>query len=169
MRPALRRYVAPSAPAVAAETWPRRLRRAVRHLCLGGSRRNLRGWLVQVCYRSALRQRKRRARRDSREAPWEPHLVDGVSDAAANPEDELAAHRRQHRLQAVVRALPSRDRQCLYLRADGLPYRAIATTPASHWERRKSIARRSGAVQCVEEQEYTMSHTPSAIHETSCC
>jgi RNA polymerase sigma-70 factor (ECF subfamily) len=32
------------------------------------------------------------------------------------------------RLRTVVRALPERDRQCLFLRAEGLRYRDIART-----------------------------------------
>ena len=38
----------------------------------------------------------------------------------------MVAGQRQSHLQAVVRALPDRDRQCLQLRAEGLRYREIA-------------------------------------------
>jgi RNA polymerase sigma-70 factor (ECF subfamily) len=128
--PGLRRYVQSCGlpPDAAEDVVQEAFVALFRHLCLGGSRRNLRGWLVRVCYRSALRQRKRRARRDGREVPWEPRLADVLACSEASPEDQLAADRRQYRLRAVVRALPERDRQCLYLRADGLPYRQIATT-----------------------------------------
>jgi len=51
-----------------------------------------------------------------------------VIDPAANPEQQLADDRRVRRLRAVVRALPERDRQCLFLRAEGLGYRDIAKT-----------------------------------------
>lgn len=126
--PALRRYVRSCGLSsdVADDVVQDAFTALFRHLCLGGSRRNLRGWLVRVCYRSALKQRERRARRHRREAPWEPQLIEAVVDPAASPEDQLAEDRRQHRLRAVVQALPGRDRQCLYLRADGLPYREIA-------------------------------------------
>ena len=49
-------------------------------------------------------------------------------DPAANPEQQLADDRRVRRLRAVVRALPERDRQRLFLRAEGLGYRDIAKT-----------------------------------------
>jgi len=126
--PGLRRYVRSCGltPDAAEDVVQDAFLALFRHLCLGGSRRNLRGWLVQVCYRSALKQRERGARRDRRETPWAPHLVNTAIDPTDSPEARLSAHRRQRRLRAVVRALPWRDRQCLYLRADGLPYRDIA-------------------------------------------
>jgi RNA polymerase sigma-70 factor, ECF subfamily len=99
-----------------------------RHLRGGGSQANLHGWLVVVTHRLSLKQRERRARRDRREAPLEPaatHMMTGTDD---DPEAILADGRRRRRLRAVVRALPARDRQCLYLRAEGLPYRDIART-----------------------------------------
>jgi RNA polymerase sigma-70 factor (ECF subfamily) len=54
------------------------------------------------------------------------HAVDRVTDPAANPEQQLVDDRRTRRLRAVVLALPERDRQCLFLRAEGLRYREIA-------------------------------------------
>jgi RNA polymerase sigma-70 factor (ECF subfamily) len=47
------------------------------------------------------------------------------ADPALNPEEHLAASRRQQRLLALVAALPKQDRMCLYLRAEGLRYREI--------------------------------------------
>jgi len=126
--PGLRRYVRSCGltPDAAEDVVQDAFLALFRHLCLDGSRRNLRGWLVQVCYRSALKHRERSARRDRRETPWEPHLVDSVIDPGDDPEAQLSTDRQQSRLRAVVRALPWRDRQCLYLRAEGLPYRDIA-------------------------------------------
>ncbi len=126
--PGLRRYVRSCGltPEAAEDVVQDAFLALFRHLCLGGSRRNLRGWLVQVSYRSALKHRERRARRDRREAPWDPQLADAVIDPADDPETQLSEDRRQRRLRAVMRALPGRDRQCLYLRAEGLPYRDIA-------------------------------------------
>ena len=49
-------------------------------------------------------------------------------DPAANPEEQLADVQRRRRLRAVLRAIPERDRQCLFLRAEGLCYRDIAKT-----------------------------------------
>ena len=99
-----------------------------RHLQLGRSRANLRGWIFRVGHNLALRHRERAARRNRREGTWDLELVDRVIDPAANPEQRLADDRRTRRLRAVVRALPERDRQCLFLRAEGICYRDIART-----------------------------------------
>lgn len=97
-----------------------------RHLSLGRSRENLQGWLFQVSYRTALKSRERLARRQRREAPWEPGAAESVADTAENPETRMVRRQRRRRLQAIVDALPERDRQCLFLRAEGLRYREIA-------------------------------------------
>ena len=94
-----------------------------RHLRLGRSRANLR-----VGHNQALKHREKAARRHRWEGTWDARLVDRVIDPAANPEQQLADDRRVRRLRAVVRALPERDRQCLFLRAEGLGYRDIAKT-----------------------------------------
>ncbi len=47
-------------------------------------------------------------------------------DSAANPEEAAVHSQTAERLLAVVRALPEQDRQCLFLRAEGLRYREIA-------------------------------------------
>lgn len=99
-----------------------------RHLRLGRSRANLRGWISRVGHNLALKHRERAARRHRWEGTWDVELVDRVIDPAANPEQQLADDRRVRRLRAVVLALPERDRQCLFLRAEGLRYRDIART-----------------------------------------
>ncbi len=95
-----------------------------RHLLRDGNRSNLRGWVFRVARNLAL---KRRARRS-----WSARIVlaggsvrDRI-DPGSNPEERLLAGQRQSHLQAVIRALPHRDRQCLQLRAEGLRYRDIA-------------------------------------------
>ncbi len=99
-----------------------------RHLRLGRSRANLRGWIFRVGHNLALKQRENAARRQRREGTWDVLLVERVIDSAANPEQQLANDRRTRRLRAAVRVLPERDRQCLFLRAEGLRYRDIART-----------------------------------------
>ena len=49
-------------------------------------------------------------------------------DPAPNPEVRLALAERARRVRSVFRALSARDRQCLFLRAEGLRYRDIART-----------------------------------------
>jgi RNA polymerase sigma-70 factor (ECF subfamily) len=99
-----------------------------RHLRLGRSRANLPAWIFRVGHNLALKQRQKAARRQRWEGTWDVTLVNGVRDPGANPEQQLADDRRTHRLRAVVLALPERDRQCLFLRAEGLRYREIAKT-----------------------------------------
>ena len=94
-----------------------------RHLKLGRSRRNLRGWVFRVSHNLALKQRtasqKDPARLDSDAVQQQP-------DASPNPEEQAANNQGLERMQAVLRALPEQDRCCLYLRAEGLRYREIA-------------------------------------------
>jgi RNA polymerase sigma-70 factor (ECF subfamily) len=97
------------------------------HLARGKSRSGLRAWLFQVAHNLSLKRRIAIAR-----MPAEPPLDDAepvpVADPRPNPEDQLALQQRHDRLQAIYQALPEVDRQCLYLRAEGLRYREIAQT-----------------------------------------
>jgi RNA polymerase sigma-70 factor (ECF subfamily) len=99
-----------------------------KHLGLGRSRANLRGWIFRVGHNLALKHREKAARRHRWEGTWDVTVVDRVIDPSSDPEQQLADGRRTRRLRAVVRALPERDRQCLFLRAEGLRYRDIART-----------------------------------------
>jgi RNA polymerase sigma-70 factor (ECF subfamily) len=96
-----------------------------RHLLLGRSRRNLRGWIFQVAHNQALKQRgvRQRAR-----AVCDEETVALCVDPAANPEAQCEARERRAYLRAVMRVLPERDWRCLCLRAEGLGYRDIAAT-----------------------------------------
>jgi RNA polymerase sigma-70 factor, ECF subfamily len=95
-----------------------------RHLDSGKSLDNVRGWLFRVAHNLALRRRYRR-RRDA-EASVAADVSDLAVDPAPNPEDRVAKSQTRRRLLSVVEALPEQDRQCLFLRADGLRYREIA-------------------------------------------
>jgi RNA polymerase sigma-70 factor (ECF subfamily) len=97
-----------------------------RHLQLGRSRANLRGWIFQVGHNLALKQRARMTRRHKTESTWDGSLDDLLIDPGFDPEQQLAEDRRGRRLRSVLQALPERDRRCLYLRAEGLRYRDIA-------------------------------------------
>jgi RNA polymerase sigma-70 factor, ECF subfamily len=98
-----------------------------RHLQLGKSRRNLRGWVFRVAHNLALKRHTANKRAlatfNSNEA-----LAERQPAAMLNPEEEVASSQRHQRMQAVLRALPEQDRSCLYLRAEGLRYREIAAT-----------------------------------------
>jgi RNA polymerase sigma-70 factor (ECF subfamily) len=96
-----------------------------RHLQMGKSRQNLRGWVFRVAHNLALKQRaankKAQTMLDSDQA-----VARRQPDTAPNPEQQAAGNQRWQRMQAVLRVLPEQDRSCLYLRAEGLRYREIA-------------------------------------------
>jgi RNA polymerase sigma-70 factor, ECF subfamily len=96
-----------------------------RHLVLDRPRHNLAGWLFRVTRNLSLKQR-RRAGATPTDALTD-FLLERLVDPSDTPEERLAFDRRSHRLRAVVRALTPRDRQCVYLRSEGLSYRQIAT------------------------------------------
>jgi RNA polymerase sigma-70 factor (ECF subfamily) len=96
-----------------------------RHLTLGRSRRNLRGWLFRVAHNLALKTRLRSRREGLAPAEAESPL-DGIADPALNPEHEFQNAQTRRRLLTVYQALPEQDRRCLSLRAEGLRYREIA-------------------------------------------
>jgi RNA polymerase sigma-70 factor, ECF subfamily len=97
-----------------------------RHLCLGRSRRNLRGWIFRVAHNLTLKQRL--ANHTSvQQTAGDASVAEDHADPAPGPEEQMAAAQRRDRLQAVVQALPENDQHCLRLRAEGLRYREIAT------------------------------------------
>ena len=125
--PAVRRYVRSCgvAPDIADDVVHETFLALFHHLRRGGGRENLRGWLMQVGYRLALKQRRGTGRLRRWQGPWQAE-ADRVFDPAPGPEDSWVAREDQRRLRAVMTALPERDRQCVHLRAEGLRYREIA-------------------------------------------
>jgi RNA polymerase sigma-70 factor, ECF subfamily len=97
-----------------------------RHLHLGRSRKNLRGWLFRVTHNLALKQRLANHTSLQRTA-GDAKVAEEHADPSPGPEEQLSAAQRRNRLQAVVQAMPANDRHCLRLRAEGLRYREIAT------------------------------------------
>jgi RNA polymerase sigma-70 factor (ECF subfamily) len=96
-----------------------------RHLQLGRSRQNLRGWIFRVAHNLTLKRRHANQRM--------PAVTEEQADIAArrpdprpNPEDACSEAHRQKRLLAVVLALSDVDQSCLRMRAEGLRYREIA-------------------------------------------
>ena len=94
-----------------------------RHMTMGKSRQNLRGWIFCVAHNLALKQRhaNRRFERASTGTPFEKE-----PDPSPNPEEQVLSKERRTRFLAFLRALPELDRCCLYLRAEGFRYREIA-------------------------------------------
>jgi len=96
-----------------------------RHLQLGRSRNNLRGWIFRVAHNLALKQRSANQRsRDTAASDW--ILAEKQFDPSPNPEEQVSSTQRRRRLLAVVNALPEEDQSCLRLRAEGFRYREIA-------------------------------------------
>jgi RNA polymerase sigma-70 factor, ECF subfamily len=96
-----------------------------RHLQLGKSRSNLRGWIFRVAHNLSLKRRSDTRRSQSRIHP-DGSAAEHQLDTALNPEELVLLAQRQRRLLAVLNALPEQDRACLRLRAEGLRYREIS-------------------------------------------
>jgi RNA polymerase sigma-70 factor (ECF subfamily) len=96
-----------------------------RHLSLGKSGQNLRGWIFCVAHNLALKQRQCNHRSRGDRAPDETS-ADSQADPSPNPEDQAVATQRRRRMLNIVHALPEQDQCCLRLRAEGLRYREIA-------------------------------------------
>ncbi|HUD22263.1 MAG TPA: sigma-70 family RNA polymerase sigma factor [Acidobacteriaceae bacterium] len=97
-----------------------------RHLQLGRSRANLRGWIFRVAHNLSLKRRYA----NQKFCDWAGHgetILKRHFDPSPNPEEYLLSAQRQQRLLAIVHALPDMDQSCLRLRAEGLRYREIAT------------------------------------------
>jgi RNA polymerase sigma-70 factor (ECF subfamily) len=95
-----------------------------RHVVLDRPRHNLTGWLFRVTRNLALKARRRGGAPASDR--FTDLLLERLVDPAATPEEQMAFDQRSRRLRSVVRALSPRDRQCVYLRSEGLSYRDIA-------------------------------------------
>ena len=96
-----------------------------RHLQLGRSGQNLRGWIFRVAHNLTLKRRHANNRRPSA-TEEEAGIAAQRPDPGPNPEAACSEAQRQQRLLAVVQALPEVDQACLRLRAEGLRYREIA-------------------------------------------
>jgi len=95
-----------------------------RHLHLGRSRRNLRGWIFRVGHNLAL---KRRAANQAANGSVAYESIAALhSDPGPSVEEQVAFSQRQRRLLSVLEVLPEQDQRCLILRAEGLKYREIA-------------------------------------------
>jgi RNA polymerase sigma-70 factor (ECF subfamily) len=96
-----------------------------RHLQLGKSRKNLRGWIFCVAHNLALKQREANQKlRNATATDWT--IPERQFDPSLNPEEQVTLSQRRQRLLGVLHALPQEDQFCLRLRAEGLRYREIA-------------------------------------------
>jgi RNA polymerase sigma-70 factor (ECF subfamily) len=95
-----------------------------RHLQLERPRNHLHGWLFRVAHLQALKRRHADKLLD-RNVDFEA-VVGARSSASTGADESFQFEQNHRRLQAVLRALPERDRRCLVLKAEGVRYREIA-------------------------------------------
>jgi RNA polymerase sigma-70 factor (ECF subfamily) len=98
------------------------------HLQCGKSRENLRGWLFRVTRNLAFKFHRENRTSLRRAVQFDEGLAGLQARGEVNPEQYACGQQRQKYLWAVVKALPEQDRDCLFLRADGLRYREIGET-----------------------------------------
>jgi RNA polymerase sigma-70 factor, ECF subfamily len=96
------------------------------HLRSGKPRSNLRGWIFRVAHNLGLKCRGRNQRTLRIVSPSDPQSIEIHRDEAPDPEQHTSSIQHRERLLAIVKVLPEQDRQCLFLRAEGLRYREIA-------------------------------------------
>jgi RNA polymerase sigma-70 factor (ECF subfamily) len=96
-----------------------------RHLQLGKSKKNLRGWIFRVVHNLSLKDLY--AKRRMCDLPEDEATADRQIDPMPDPEELASFAQRRIRILAVVDALAENDRSCLLLRAEGLSYREIAS------------------------------------------
>ncbi len=96
-----------------------------RHLLLGKSQRNLRGWIFRVAHNLALKQRHANKRLGEK-VEHDRAIAERQPDPVPNPEERFFFTQRRSNLLAVVAALSEADQSCLRLRAEGLRYREIS-------------------------------------------
>jgi RNA polymerase sigma-70 factor (ECF subfamily) len=97
-----------------------------RHLQLGRSKRNLRGWIFKVTHNLALKDRYAKSRTGAL-LEYGGTVADRQVDPQPDPEQLASIAQRRVRLLALIDVLPEADQRCLYLRAEGLRYREIAS------------------------------------------
>lgn len=123
------------------------------HLTLGRDQSNLTGWLFRVAHNIALKRHRTVHRRPAHYA-WDESLAQAQVDPGLTPEGRMIRRERHRQLWDVVAALPTRDRQCLLLRANGLTYREISrTVGASLGAVAKSLTRVMTRLVAAEEGE----------------
>jgi RNA polymerase sigma-70 factor (ECF subfamily) len=83
---------------------------------------NPRAWIFRVAHNLGLKVRSKQARLH----PIDDELERRLSDNAVNPERGAIDNQRRSRVEHAIEALSGQQRQCLFLRAEGLRYREIA-------------------------------------------
>ena len=85
---------------------------------------NRRAWVFRVAHNLGQTLRLR----ESALRPFDPELEARLPDHGPDPESGLIEREKLQRMHRAVEALSPQQRQCLYLRAEGLRYHEIADT-----------------------------------------
>jgi len=85
---------------------------------------NRRAWVFRVAHNLGLTLRTR----ETVLRPFDPELEATLRDQGSDPESDLMEREKLQRMHRAVESLSSQQRQCLYLRAEGLRYHEIADT-----------------------------------------
>jgi RNA polymerase sigma-70 factor (ECF subfamily) len=85
---------------------------------------NIRGWIFRVAHNHGLNVR---AREDVMQ-PFDPDLESRIVQRRNNPEQDAIEGEQMLRLNRALAGLSEQQRNCLYLRAEGLRYREIGHT-----------------------------------------
>jgi RNA polymerase sigma-70 factor (ECF subfamily) len=128
LRHPIRRYLLclNLSPMVAEEIIQDSFLQLYRHLHSGGREDNLRSWIFRVAHNIGINELKRLnylGQSNPRQGADPSELS---IDQALNPEELLLRKERIVRTHAAISALSERQKQCLYLRAEGFRYREIA-------------------------------------------
>jgi RNA polymerase sigma-70 factor (ECF subfamily) len=94
-----------------------------RHLRKGRSDANLRAWIFRVGHNLALKRTGCEFRKATVPDTGKERVI---IDPSPNPEVLAVESQNRRRLQLALDALPERDGQCLWLRAEGFRFREIA-------------------------------------------
>lgn len=87
---------------------------------------NWRSWVFGVAHNLAINHLKRRGRVElAGDRPVELAAL-RIADSTPSPEEALLQKERLTRVQVAISTLSEQQKQCLYLRAEGLRYREIA-------------------------------------------
>lgn len=127
LRPSLYRYLISTglAPQDVEEVVQESFLRLYRHLRDCGSEDNLRGWIFQVAHNLSANLRKgRRHVMESTPEMWDT-WTHSVVDLGVGPEEQVLRRERMVHLEQGIAKLTQLQRECLFLRVEGLPYKEI--------------------------------------------
>jgi RNA polymerase sigma-70 factor (ECF subfamily) len=100
--------------------------RLYQHLRKNGRKDNLLGWIFRVAHNLAITQRQQRRRLVlPSPAEWEDFKESNVA-AAPNPEELLLLKEKMNQVHLTMKSLSPQQKECLFLRVEGLRYREIA-------------------------------------------